>query len=259
MNKDRYERIVLKVEGNVEFEVSPNDKELIITARDFEKTVIHYGDYKKPPIPYGYKHVEGEWLTGFVIERSSDGSQFVWVPVGGLDSNGVSNDNHYDKKFGRRFSYTGETLELPTELYLEKLTPELKKQFESVEKYGGFYISRYYISHVGSDYKSVGSTLNMTNLNYYEAVAIASSIEIGKDVSSHLLYASEIDSEIQWINQFKIESKDILIDEWTKEMTYGEDAVIRPRDERRFSFERIAVSPFTKSRTNGFRVALYIR
>lgn len=39
-------------------------------------------NYENPPIPHGYHYVDGNWKYGFVIERSVDGSQFVWVPVG---------------------------------------------------------------------------------------------------------------------------------------------------------------------------------
>ena len=59
-------------------------REVIITV--LKKIKKSQANYTNPPIPDGYKYVEGEWHNGFVIEKISDGSQFVWIPVGSIDS-----------------------------------------------------------------------------------------------------------------------------------------------------------------------------
>ena len=93
----RYEKFVLEAEKGITFEVSEGTSgELIATAN------VYSTNYVNPPIPEGYKHVCGEWNNGFVIERCSDGSQFVWIPVGSIDSNGTLDGEHFSEKFGRR-------------------------------------------------------------------------------------------------------------------------------------------------------------
>ncbi|MCI8384735.1 MAG: hypothetical protein HFJ33_07815 [Clostridia bacterium] len=94
-------------------------------------------------IPEGYNHICGEWNNGFVIERCSDGSQFVWIPVGSLDSNGKLDGEKFSEKFGRR-NYMNN--EFSDDGFNEALNGELLEQLESVKKYGKFYISRYNIS-----------------------------------------------------------------------------------------------------------------
>ena len=86
----RYEKIVLEAEKGITFEVLKGTSgELIIRALNIATANVYSTNYVNPPIPEGYKHVCGEWNNGFVIERCSDGSQFVWIPVGSLDSNGT--------------------------------------------------------------------------------------------------------------------------------------------------------------------------
>ena len=102
------------------------------------KANVYSTNYVNPPILEGYKHICGKWNNGFVIERCSDGSQFVWIPVGSLDSNGILDGEHFSEKFGRR-SY--DVLDkFSDDDYNEPLNGELVKQVESVKKYGGFYI-----------------------------------------------------------------------------------------------------------------------
>jgi hypothetical protein len=82
-------------------------------------------NYMNPPIMDGYRYVEGSWDKGFVIERISDGSLFVWVPVGFLDCD----DDFFYKK------------DKDGEFWDEWLV-----HVESLKKYGGYYISQNLIS-----------------------------------------------------------------------------------------------------------------
>ena len=148
----RYEKFVLEAEKGITFEVSEGTRgELIIRALNIATANVNstnyvnppIPNYVNPPIPEGYKHVCGEWNNGFVIERCSDRSQFVWIPVGSLDSNGTLDGEHFSEKFGRR-NYMND--EFSADEFNEALNGELLEQLESVKKYGGFYISRYNIS-----------------------------------------------------------------------------------------------------------------
>ena len=212
----RYEKFVLEAEKGITFEVSEGSSgELIIRARNIATDNDYSPNYVNPPIPEGYKHVCGDWNNGFVIERSSDGSQFVWIPVESLDSNGTLDGEHFSEKFGRRnyrndqFSYDG---------FNEVLNGELLEQLESVIKYGGFYISRYNISKsLEGKPQSIKGVMPWVNINFYEAKKVASIVEDNEVVKSHLTFGAEYDSVLEWFIKTKVKTlAEIALDstEW---------------------------------------------
>lgn len=193
----RYEKIVLAAGRNITFEVLEGTRgELIIRALNSTTANDYSTNYVNPPILEGYKHVCGEWNNGFVIERCSDRSQFVWIPVGSLDSNGTLDGEHFSEKFGRR-NYR--KVEFSVDNYNEALNDELLDQLESVKKYGGFYISRYNISK-NSEGKpqSVKGVMPWMFINFDDAKKIASTIEDNEAVKSHLTFGAEYDSILEW-------------------------------------------------------------
>ena len=239
--KKRYQKFVLEAEKGITFEVSEGTSgELIIRAvrkedakdkkpaevsqrtdtlngpksevevvadDNKEEEVSQKSDsinYQNPPIPEGYKHILGEWNNGFVIERCSDGSQFVWIPVGSLDSNGTLDGEHFSEKFGRR---TYMNYEFSDEEFNEALSDELIKQIESVKKYGGFYISRYNISrnYYGKP-QSVKDVMPWRNINFYDAKKIAATIEDNEAVKSHLTFGAEYDSVLEWFIKTEVKT-----------------------------------------------------
>ena len=210
----RYEKFVFEAEKGIILEASEGTSgELVIKAKAMQsrevvnktkenvtiqtaKTNNHGINYKNPPIPKGYKHICGEWNNGFVIERCSDGSQFVWVPVGSLDSNGTLDGVSFNEKFGRR-NYQND--EFSKKEFHETLTNELKLQFKSVKKYGGFYISRYNISRSSERRaQSVKGVMPWVKINFDDAKKVASTIEDSGTVKSHLTFGAEYDSVLEW-------------------------------------------------------------
>lgn len=193
----RYEKFVLEAEKGITFEVSEGiSGELIIRALNIATANVYSENYANPPIPDGYKHVYGEWNNGFVIERCSDGSQFVWIPVGSLDSNGTLDGEHFSEKFGRR-NYMND--EFSDDEFNEALNGELLEQLESVKKYGGFYISRYNISKSSAGKpRSVKGVMPWVNINFDDAKEVASTIENNEAVKSHLTFGAEYDSVLEW-------------------------------------------------------------
>ena len=99
--------------------------------------------YKNPPIPMGYRYAEGTWENGFTIERIFDGSRLTWVPVGALTPNGTQDGINFNQKFGRR-KFGDKTY--PASGYKEIHDKHYIRMVESVEHYGGFYISSYLVS-----------------------------------------------------------------------------------------------------------------
>ena len=201
----RYEKFVLEAEKGITFEVSEGTSgELIIRALNIATANVNSTNYVNPPIPEGYKHICGEWNNGFVIERCSDGSQFVWIPVGSLDSNGTLDGEHFSEKFGRR-NYRNN--EFSDDEFNEALNGELIEQFESVKKYGGFYISRYNISKSSEGKpQSVKGVMPWVNINFDNAKKVASTIEDNEAVKSHLTFGAEYDSVLEWFIKTEVKT-----------------------------------------------------
>ena len=201
----RYEKFVLEAEKGITFEVSEETSgELIIRALNIATANVCSTNYMNPPIPEGYKHVCGEWNNGFVIERCSDGSQFVWIPVGSLDTDGTLDGKHFSEKFGAR-NYRND--KFFWDEFNEALNGELLEQLGSVKKYGGFYISRYNISK-SSERKpqSVKGVMPWVDIKFDDAKKIASTIEDNEAVKSHLTYGAEYDSVLAWFIKTEVKT-----------------------------------------------------
>ncbi len=198
----RYEKIVIEAEAGITLEISgATSGEIIIRALTAN---VYSTNYVNPPIPEGYKHVGGEWNNGFVIERCSDGSQFVWIPVGSLNSNGTLDGKHFSEKFGRR-NYMND--EFSADRFNEALNDKLLEQLESVKKYGGFYISRYNISKSSEGKpQSVKGVRPWVYINFDNAKKVASTIEDNEAVKSHLTFGAEYDSVLEWFIKTKVKT-----------------------------------------------------
>lgn len=178
-----------------------------------------YGNYKNPPIPEGYEYVCGKWHNGFVIERNSDGSQFVWIPVGSLDSNGILDEVSYEEKFGRRNHLNEEEeIQFSEKQFHEPLVEELANQFKSVREYGGFYISRYNISKNEETGKpqSVKGAIPYLNINFDIAKETAALLEQSDTVKSHLTFGAEYDSVLEWLIKSKAKTRKMIAEDSTQ-------------------------------------------
>ena len=202
----RFKKFVIEADKGIILEVSEETNGKLIIKATSEKK-----DYTNPPIPDGFRWMEGKWDEGFVIESRSTYSHYVWIPVGYLDADGTLDGKKFSKKFGRR-NYLND--EFSDEEFNEKLEDELLKQLESIKKYGGFYISRYNISRTPKgEYLSYRGFKPCVNISYYEAKRIAANLENSETVKSHLVYGAEYDSVLAWI----IKSKAKTIEEITED------------------------------------------
>lgn len=159
--------------------------------------MLIHENYANPPIPKGYKHVCGEWFNGYVIERTLDTSQFVWDPVGSLSANGTLDGTLFNQKFGRR-NYKDDQFSCFD--FHEPFSGELVEQFNSIQKYGGYYISRFNISKNRKTGKpqSIKGQIPWTYISPIDAQKIAATFEISDDVTSHLPFGAEYDSLLEW-------------------------------------------------------------
>ncbi len=189
------EKIELEVENGIIIKISKG------TGGEITIKVMKNGystNYVNPPIPEGYKHVCGKWNDGFVIQKLSDGSQFVWIPVGSLDSDGTLDGESFLEKFGRRNYREGDDV-FSCKHFHENLNQELSEQLESVKKYGGFYISRYNISKSSTGKpQSVKGAIPWVDISFDDAKKIALTFENNEKVKSDLPYGAAQDSILKW-------------------------------------------------------------
>ncbi len=145
-----------------------------------------------------------DWTNSHEVEtlqRTYD--QFVWTPVNLLKPNGTLDGDSFTEKFGRR-NYRN--VEFSESEYNEVLTDELVLQKESVDKYGGFFSSRYDISEDSKDkgrprsIKGAYPWINEDRIMDYPS--IANSMFKG-EITSHLMYGAEYDTREEWVIETK--------------------------------------------------------
>ena len=142
------------------------------------------GAYNNPTIPKGFKAVDTEtakwndsngWQNGLVIEdatgdSTTQGSQFVWVPVQDYGDFHLI-EGYSNNKLQTRLTATNPSREagantegtkpgLPNEKNTTNGTTESIAMYSSVNKYGGFYIARY---EAGINGTTESTTTNDTN------------------------------------------------------------------------------------------------
>lgn len=210
--------------------------------------------------------------------------QLVWVPLQFVEANGTLNGTRFTEKFGRRYLKECNFSEVE---YHEEIDAELSAQISSVNKYGGYYISRYDISEKNSFPQSVKQQKPWNLINFFQAKLVSSLFETTKIVTSHLMFGSEYDTMMSWIgkenmnnNQYisdeakhqkeltgdyesikNIYDLNVLAEEWTQEMyRNSEFRVLRSiLPCRESGLERMAVHARIGSKTTGFRIAICIK
>lgn len=186
--------------------VSGVPKENIIWGKDVGLVIYYIPKAKVSGINWKNR-IEVESLM-----RTYD--QFVWTPVGLLTANGTLDGIHFNEKFGRMNYRNNKFSESE---YHEPLVGELLFQKESVDKYGGYYSSRYDISKDEETGKprSVKGADPWININFLTAKEITSTMVESETVTSHLMYGAEYDTREKWV----IESGTVTINEIAEDST----------------------------------------
>ena len=189
-----------------EWTVSGVPKENIIWGKDKGLVIYHIPKEKVSGINW---QNSGEVET---LMRTYD--QFVWTPVGLLTANAMFDGIHFNEKFGIMNYLNDWTL---VREYNKTLVSELLLQKKSVDKYEGYYSSRYNISKDEETGKprSVYGADPWTRLNYFSAEKVVSTMVESKTVTTHLMYEAEYDTRDKWA----IESGTVTIEEIVNDST----------------------------------------
>ena len=146
-----------------------------------------------------------------IIDLQKKYNQFTWCPVEKLKPNGTLDGTHFDKKIGRR-NFCKDIFHLKR--YHEELTDELVLQIESIERYFGFFFSRYNISKNAKTGKpqSKRQRAAWSSIGFDEAMQVAASIENNEIVKSHLPFGAEYDSVLEWLLETTRTYDEIAVD-----------------------------------------------
>lgn len=140
--------------------------------------------------------------------------QFVWTPVGFLTANATLDGIHFNEKFGR-MNYHFDNLS-EKDGYYEYLKGQLLWQKYSVDKYDGYYSSRYDISIDKETRrpKSVkGAIPCITVHDNVFGEHLAGMMYNNETVKTHLMYGAEYDTRLKWVIETgTVSVDDIVID-----------------------------------------------
>ena len=201
-------------------------------------------------IPAGFKIVSGnEKIADGLVIQDTDGNEFVWIPVetvvSDTEENGTNNkamaikDGNNYKGLLYSFSESGSTVisgcTTSTDSYHEpdmltdydndtsynnglftkdSLQQEYNKMIESVEKYHGFYVSRYELGLEGTTPVSKNASTNteVTTASHYDSNTYMwyglyskckeyAAEDSGKAVVSNMMWGSQYDAMMNWMQK----------------------------------------------------------
>lgn len=177
--------------------------------------VYNIQNSKNPYIFEGFKYVEGEWNTGFVIEDENK-NQFVWVPC-----TNIQNEDEIEILERTDFVFS------PFITFFECYNPESEDFLKSALENGGFYVSRYEIGNENGIAVSKQDVTPYTSITQVEALEISKNMY--ENINSSLINGYAYDTMYNWIihtNDFKMnDQKNICgifnkIYEFTSEVYY---------------------------------------
>lgn len=220
-SKDEYHEKINKESKQV---INSQNKKL----KELMKTETNIENCKNPYIPEGFKYVEGEWNSGFVIEDENQ-NQFVWVPCTNLE-----NDENIPIIRKENFMKDN-TSQSYFECYEET---GFENFIESLLENGGFYIARFEMSNENGNPVSKAGKEVWVDINYTDANKLARNMY--DNINSRLLNGFAYDIAIRFMldeidmgnvpkgtgitgNSVYKNIYDLIDDygEWTEEQKYG--------------------------------------
>ncbi len=162
-------------------------------AKDVEFSIDITSSATNPYVPIGFKHKTGTVDTGFVIEEVERKDEFVWVPINNISEfERIIFNNEY----------------FPT---LKNIDENFSLIYDSVKKYGGFYVSRYEIGREKENYVSKKGKEVCVGLSTTERNQIAADMYHRSDVQTAMMYGATWDSMVNWLVNTNPYLKDKII------------------------------------------------
>ena len=167
-------------------------------------------NYSKPYMIPEFKHLEGDWCSGFVIS-DENGNEFVWIPISNTEKDNVA-------KLQKKDFIANANIQ--KEYCLDDNYEDFIKS--SLEN-GGFYISRYEIGIEDGFIVSKANKKLLTNLNKNDMKKQIDNMYVNKDFSCELINGYAYDSTIDWLTKNnEVHSSNIDI---TKEVFTGRNSI----------------------------------
>jgi len=221
------------------------DKEDQVDQSKWDKNIVATTKYDVP-IPQGFVYREGTVETGFVVEQEgSENLRFIWIPVEDVNTVKDTFLKHVEEA-----ELDEELLIEPYKTYKDEEGEEYDKLVESIEIYGGFYVSE---AELGYDEK--GNDINIyremylnkengnyhvTNGDYYRNIKGENKqeglnskegevgyfkltyknakekceelYEISESVVSHLTYGLEYDAVVNYLIENGVDAEKVFRD-----------------------------------------------
>ena len=155
------------------------------------------------------------WSVSNVLEKlQRTFDQLVWTPVSLLQANGTLDGEAYIEKFGRRHF----KIRVCNEFIREPLVGDLALEKESIDRYGGYYSSRYHISKDPKTQKprSVKGVYPWVNISESITEVVAKTFVEGEGLSTHLTYGAEYDTREEWVRETKTMDLKEIVEDATK-------------------------------------------
>ena len=200
-----------------------------------KKIKENYSDnYLNPYIPEGFHYVEGEPLSGYVIE-DAEGNQYVWVPCSNKELNDVP-------KLRKKDFFDQEPINAAC-----CHDEDYEDFINSALKYGGYYISRYELGKNGDKVVSKKDMPVIRDISRRNAEEIVNNLyRENKDIKCQLLTGYAYDTMRSWIEMSNVVKANSIDCEAQKEILSGRveynhiydiyDSVLEITDENFFEY-----------------------
>lgn len=153
-----------------------------------ENTSSNLENSKNPYIPDGFKYVEGNWDTGYVIS-DENGNEFVWVPC-------TNNKNDENIPIIRKWDQINNANEKSFSCYE---TEEYEDFLISSIQNGGFYVSRYEIGKENESPVSKNNVEVWVDITYNEAKEISRNMYDDSSIHSRLINGYAYDTIFSFV------------------------------------------------------------
>ncbi len=190
-----------------------------VTGEETTNTTVEDALGNKVVVPAGFIVVNPEeYVTdGIVIQKVSNGNQYVWIPCT-TDSSDTSKLQYQRTEW--EVENDGDTLASKDELTLSdsnvtyttedtenginatvsaEIVAQINSEKASIEQYGGYYIGRYETGNVSNTAVIQQNVEPYASIKWSEAYSLAKGIDVGSTATSYLCSSYAWDTAISFI------------------------------------------------------------